>query len=143
MLSLLLVLFSAIPDEIILTDSFDKVELNHFYDYEGKHVFDQIIWYDWDIHNRHTICAWRLVKNSDVVPTLNRESGLYQSLFIDNDILRTVTAKYYSETWTQYDPELVDREFLPKEKRRELQNKKIRKQPSNNLGIFLGYSEYQ
>ena len=24
------------------------------------------------------------------------------------------------ETWTQYDPELVEREFLPKERRKEL-----------------------
>jgi hypothetical protein len=26
------------------------------------------------------------------------------------------------ETWTQYDPELLEREFLPKERRRELRN---------------------
>jgi hypothetical protein len=31
------------------------------------------------------------------------------------------------ETWTQYDPELVEREYLPKERRRELRTVKIEK----------------
>lgn len=138
MFAVLLTLFAAIPNETVLDDSFDRVELNHFYDDEGRHIFDQVIWYDWDIHNRHTIHAWRLVKNPSVIPILNRETGLYQSIFFDNDVLRKVTAKYYIETWTQYDVELVDREFLKKELRRDLQNAKvIKKQLSNDLGIIF------
>ncbi|MEX2026593.1 MAG: hypothetical protein WEH44_04820, partial [Pirellulaceae bacterium] len=31
-----------------------------------------------------------------------------------------VRAATMRESWTQYDPELVEREYLPKEKRREL-----------------------
>lgn len=135
MLSLLLVLFSTIPQDIALSDAFDKVELNHFYDDQGRHVFDQVLWYDWDIHNRHTVGAWRLVKNTGTIPVLNRQSNLYESLFSDNGTFRKVTAKYYSETWMQYDPELVDREFLPKEKRRDLQKvRTIKPQPVDGLG---------
>lgn len=116
-----LLLFSIIPQDLVLTDSFDKVEINHFYDDQGRHVFDQVIWYDWEeIYHRHTVHAWRLVKNKGCIPTLNRQTNLYESLFNDNDLLRKVNAKYMVETWTQHDVELVDRDFLPKEKRREL-----------------------
>jgi hypothetical protein len=34
--------------------------------------------------------------------------------------LRQIYAKQFRETWTQYDPELTEREFLPKDKRRDL-----------------------
>lgn len=118
--AILLLLFSIVPQEQILLDGFDRVEINHFYDDQGRHVFDQVIWSDWDIHNRHTVGAWRLVKLPGIIPVLNNQSNLYESLFNDNDVTRKVTAKYKLETWTQFDPELVDRDFLPKEKRREL-----------------------
>jgi hypothetical protein len=31
------------------------------------------------------------------------------------------------ETWTQYDPELIEREYLPRERRRELRVVKLDK----------------
>lgn len=128
---ILLLLFSIVPQDIVVTDTFDKVEVNHFYDDQGRHVFDQVIWYDWDIHNRHTVGAWRLVKNPGIIPTLNRKTNLYQSIFIDNGEIRKVIAKYIVESWTQHDVELVDREFLKKELRREL-SIPIKKQASNS-----------
>jgi hypothetical protein len=38
----------------------------------------------------------------------------------DGEQIRHIRSKSIRETWTQYDPELVEREFLPKEKRKEL-----------------------
>lgn len=128
-----LLLFSIIPQDIVITDTFDKVEVNHFYDDQGRHVFDQVLWYDWDIYNRHTVGAWRLVKSSGHIPVLNRKTGLYESLFEDHDDYRKVTAKYMVESWTQHDVELVDREFLPKEKRRELSSKEKKKPSTKNI----------
>lgn len=115
-----LLLFSTIPQDDIFVDNFDKAEINHFYDDQGRHVFDQILWSDW-VGNDHRIEAWRLVKSPNVYPRLNRETDKYESVFYDNDLFRKVIAKSLVESWTQYDPELVGRESWPKEKRRDLQ----------------------
>lgn len=120
MFALLLTLFTTITQDDITVDNFDKAEINHFYDDQGRHVFDQVLWSDW-VGNDHRIEAWRLVKSPNVYPKLNRETGKYESIFHDNDLLRKVIAKSLVESWTQYDPELVGRESWPKEKRRDLQ----------------------
>jgi hypothetical protein len=104
----------------------DLVEVNHFYDDQGRHVFDQVIFYDWEAgHSRHMVRAWRLVKNPAQLPQRNWKDGSYSALWYDNDVLRRVQAKSMRESWTQYDPELVEREYLPKEKRKDLQPMKI------------------
>jgi hypothetical protein len=69
--------------------------------------------------------AWRLVKNPAQLPQRNWKDGSYTALWHDNEVLRKVQAKSMRESWTQYDPELVEREYLPKEKRKELQVAKI------------------
>lgn len=160
MYALLLALFSVVPinDVSILEDKFDKVEINHFYDVDGKFVYDQIIWYDWDYEfNQHKVVSWKLVKDSrtdkpenirgreewekrfekdpdilpfnpiffgddPIIPRLDRRTNTYKSIFYHNDFLHKVESKYKSETWTQYDPELVDREFYDKSKRPDLKS---------------------
>jgi hypothetical protein len=49
----------AVKDEVLL------VEVNHFYnDQDGKLVFDQVIWYDWNSkESRYDVVDWRLLKN--------------------------------------------------------------------------------
>ena len=113
------------PQEDVASEQVDLIEVNHFYDDQGRHVFDQVIFYDWaDGHNRHMVRAWRLVKNPAQLPQRNWTDGTYVALWYDNDVLRKVQAKAMRESWTQYDPELVEREFLPKEKRKELRTVK-------------------
>ena len=137
--ALFLLLFAIVPNDHVLHDNFDKVEVNHFYDDQGRHVFDQVLWYDWEkIYNRHTVHAWRLVKLPGQIPTLNRDTDLYESLFDDHDNLRKVTAKYMVETWTQFDPELIDREFLPKERRRELSHPQNTKKSKELIQVIFG-----
>lgn len=114
------------PREDVASEQVDLVEVNHFYDDQGRHVFDQVIFYDWaDGHGRHMVRAWRLVKNPSQLPQRNWKDGTYAALWYDNDVLRKVQAKSMRESWTQYDPELVEREYLPKEKRKDLQPTKI------------------
>jgi len=43
----------------------------------------------------------------------------------DGEQLRNVHSRSIRETWTQYDPELVEREYLPKERRKELRALKV------------------
>jgi len=109
----------SIPRDDVARESVDLIEVNHFYDECGKLVFDQVIFYDWDWNaERYQIRAWRLVKSPAILPV--RDSAGYRSTWQDGLIPRSVTATSFRETWTQYDPELVEREFLPKERRKEL-----------------------
>lgn len=115
--ALLLTVCSILPhDADTLRDQVDVVELNRFYDDEGRHVFDQVIWYDWEI-DRHQVTDWRLVKGHEAPQAMN---GRWASVWYDNDRLRIVEATSKRETWTQFDPELAEREVRPKEKRRGL-----------------------
>ena len=102
-------------------DRCDLMELNHFYDEQGRLVFDQVIFYDWsDDDARHMVRAWRLVKHPSQLPQRDWSGGGYAAVWQDGEVLRHVRAKFFRETWTQYDPELDEREHLPKERRKEL-----------------------
>lgn len=107
--------------ELTLEDRADVAEVNHFYDEQGRLVFDQAIWWEWSpIHERHQCLAWRLIKSPSQLPVPDHERGGFAATWNDGEVIRTVRADSYRETWLQYDPELADREVLPKERRREL-----------------------
>jgi hypothetical protein len=108
------------PQDVV-TEQVDVVELNHFYDESGRLVFDQIIFYDWSpCCERHQVRAWRLVKCRSQIPVRDWDRGGHVATWHDGEVLRSVRAQTCRETWTQYDPELVEREILSKDKRREL-----------------------
>lgn len=112
------------PADEVTVDQVDLVEVNHFYDDQGRLVFDQIIYYDWSaMHNRYQVRDWRLLKTNTQIPLRDWRGGGYVSEWEDfkqRNGLRLVKAKSVRETWTQYDPELIEREFLAQEKRVEL-----------------------
>lgn len=109
------------PREDVARESVDLIELNHFYDEHGRLVFDQVIFYDWSsADSRYNVRAWRLVKNPAQLPQRDWSTGCYSAMWQDGEQLRHVQSKSFRETWTQYDPELVEREYLPKERRKEL-----------------------
>ncbi|TWT30701.1 hypothetical protein [Blastopirellula retiformator] len=92
-------------------DRVDLIEVNHLYDCGGRHVLDQIIFWDWD-RDRFTVRAWRLIKDGNCLPRRNR-NGVYVSYWRDMYTMRKVVAPRKRETWTNYDPEVADREVLP------------------------------
>ena len=105
----------------VAIDQVDLIEYNHFYDEQGRHVFDQLIFYDWSRRDsRYQIRDWRLIKSPTQVPHKDEKRNLYTVTWHDGQVLRQVRAISIRETWTQYDPELVERAVLPKEQRREL-----------------------
>lgn len=112
------------PVSSTAVDSVDLVEINHFFDERGKLVFDQVIFYEWSpAAGRYQVRDWRLLKNPAQIPVRNWRQGNYEAVWHDfksHDMLRKVQAKMVRETWTQYDPELVERDFLSDEKRRKL-----------------------
>jgi hypothetical protein len=112
---LILVALALGPEPQIVVDSVDLLETNHFFDEKGQPVFTQRIFWEMDREGVLRVRDWRLVKP---------EQGHYPIgktfTWHDGNCLRRVYAASVIETWTQYDPELIDREPWPKERRRAL-----------------------
>ncbi len=114
------------PSSPVASDSVDLIEVNHFYDEHGRLVFDQVIFYDWcTSENRYQVRAWRLLKKPSQIPHRNLNTGEYLTTWHDGDVLRRVRASSFRESWTQYDPELREREYLPKDRRGELYKMRV------------------
>ena len=113
--------FGLTPSSDVAAESVDLIEVNHFYDEHGRLVFDQVIFYDWcSAENRYQVRAWRLLKKPSQIPSKNLQTGEYVTTWHDGDVLRCVRAASFRESWTQHDPELREREYLPKDRRGEL-----------------------
>jgi hypothetical protein len=108
----------------------DLIELNHYIDGEGREVFRQVIFYDWSkTHRRFHVRAWRLVKKESQIPQRLWNPNRYQCTWHDDGLLRQVWAPKLKETWTQKDPERVNRQFLPEDQRIPLFGPEIAEQP--------------
>ena len=99
----------------------DLIEFNHFIDKVGREVFRQTVFYDWSkADRRFHVRAWRLVRNDDQVPRQQWDPSRYVCTWQDKHIRRQVSAPQMRETWTQQDPERVNREFLSEDQRQPL-----------------------
>ena len=95
------------------------IEANHYYDENGVHLLDQVIFYEWDaLQSRYQIRSWRLLKSPGQFPRPCDEG--YEAVWREGATQRRVTAPAFRETWTQHDPELMERRWLPRDERREL-----------------------
>ena len=79
-------------------------------------------------HARLLICTANLFfsgsRNQPAqLPRFEHARGIWVCEWFDGGVQRRVEAITVRESWTQYDPELTEREYLPKEKRRELRKK--------------------
>lgn len=103
------------------TETVDTVEVNSLYDEQGRKTFDQVIWWDWNAPTEtYRVRAWRLVKDGKPWAERDWENGGWVCTWMDGDKLRCVRARSLMRTFTQYDPELIDRDWHPKENRKEL-----------------------
>jgi hypothetical protein len=122
------------PTSDFLDETVDLIEINHFHDDEGRPLFDQVLFYDWsNEHGRYQVRDWRLLKSIHQVPLPSAREREFIAVWNDSklrDTLRATKAKIVRESWTQYDPELVEREFLPEHKRRKLMHVPARHQPA-------------
>jgi hypothetical protein len=95
-------------------DRVDGIERNVMYDLDGRLVFQQLIFSDYD-GAAFRVVAWRLDKG-EFLFTENPPAVIW----VDENRLRHVTAKSWRATWTQHDPETEQRDFLPVAERRGL-----------------------
>ena len=112
------------PIEDAVVDRVDLIEINHFYDEQSRLVFDQIMFYEWSAAESHyQLRDWRLLKSPAQIPLRNWRNRDFVAVWHDfksKGVLRKVHARMIRETWTHYDPEIVEREFLSQDRRREL-----------------------
>jgi hypothetical protein len=123
---LLWLLIAVVPVDEALRDHVDLIEINHVYNDLGQPVFDQLIFWEWcSAAARWQVRAWRMAKGAGIdravpLPERDWQRGGYVLLWRDGDRLRIVRAAAVRETWTQYDPEMVEREVWPVDRRRGL-----------------------
>lgn len=134
---ILLLALSVGPEDDILRDTVSVQEYNHFYDEKGKLVFDQIIYYEWQPYAvmredeegkqwpesgwRYQVVDWRLCRGTgNEIPEYNHRLGRWVAVFKDGEAIRRIESASFRETWTQVDPELAERSWLDKDRRRKL-----------------------
>lgn len=117
MITAILLAILPLPDDIV-RDSVSVTEINHYYDHNGCHIFDQIIYWDWE-QDHYSVRAWELLKHESQIPRYIRRREWVTTHF-DGETLRRVRAESFRETWTQWDVELLERDLLPPERRRGL-----------------------
>lgn len=118
------------PDSSITRTQVDLIELNHFMDEEGREVFQQVIFYNWcKVNKRFHVRAWRLIKKENQLPIQQWNPKCFQCTWHDGHLLRQVRATKLRKTWTQQDPERVNRKFLAEDQRIPLFRARVAKRP--------------
>ena len=125
-------------NNMIIREQVDMIEVNHFHDDLGRHVYDQVVFYGWskaagDYHVR----AWCLLDDPSRWPRKNHVSGFYHLNWYDRDqrVHREIVAKHYLETWTQVDPERANKKLLDEKYRTALYRLPSRGQRSPSANI--------
>ena len=107
-------------------ENVDLIELNHFHDEQGRHVYDQVIFYEYSQSTaQHLVRAWCLLEPSELIsrrPTHSHHDDRYHVRWFDPDqnIRRHISSTQYRETWTQTDPERINKRVLDERNRTAL-----------------------
>lgn len=127
---LIAITFGMVPHESVVTDTADVIEVNHYFDENGRLVFDQIIFWEWcDEKQRHQVFAWRFAKQPGQFPVRDWGRNAFVTTWYDRKLLRCVRGASVRETWTQYDPEVHDRSIAAQNLRRGLSRQRTLAKP--------------
>ena len=137
MVTFLLMILGESSSSSVCTEEVDLIELNHFHDCLGRHVYDQVIFYEWsDELQRYHVRAWCLVEDREPVsrrPTRSYTDNRYYVRWQDRDqnLNRRISSQHYRESWTQIDPERANKKLLDERLRTSLVKRTIeRSKPS-------------
>jgi len=107
-----------VPNEPVVDDRADLIEVNHYFDENGELVLDQVIFWQSDgDQGDFRVLDWRFKKSEQQVPRRDWHRGGFVTIWLDGMHLRRVRAPDFRETWEQFDPEVHDRRFLPQHQR--------------------------
>lgn len=86
----------------------DMIELNHYFDDRGQHVFDQVIfWRIEESTRRYQVRGWKICNSQNDYPTRNANGLTELRIGFDSSALR-VRSKVFRESWSHRDPERDD-----------------------------------
>jgi len=105
-------LLLALSNPFTRSEQADLLELNHHYDTQGCHVYDQlIVWRQNPATFRFEVASWTLCDTQGKYP-VRMPSGVYRVTWLDSGKPREVVSRQYRESWTQTDPEREDQRRL-------------------------------
>lgn len=99
----------------VAEETVDLIELNHFHDPCGRHVYDQVIFYQIAPETgQFRVRAWCLVEDRESLsrrPKVDPSTGVARVEWWDDQqqILRRLKSPQFRESWTQIDPERQDK----------------------------------
>ena len=107
-MTLLLAIVSMLPSKTVWVD---LIEANTTY-YATGGKLDQIILWQWssDYRRYDVLCWWEVAKET----WPEKSNGAYQ---IAHPLGKLVRSRFYRRTWTERDPEIEQRKYLPSDKR--------------------------
>ena len=109
------------PVNYLKEDRVDLIEINHYFDTNGKPVLNQLIFHEWnDRRQQFEICDYKLLRSDNHLPLHGMPGQVPYCIWHDDQNLRMVRGRNTIETWTQYDPENRQRKSVPAEIRRGL-----------------------
>jgi hypothetical protein len=113
---LALAILSTIPQDFCVRERVEIIEVNNVFTLDGEPHLKQLVF--WDANGR--CLAWRMFHQGRQYWS---NGAMY---FADGDAIRCITARTVVESWTMFDIETADREYLPANERRELKQAKGR-----------------
>jgi len=123
MLSVLILLSIVKADFNQAVEHVDLVELNHFHDCLGRHVYDQVIFYEWS-HEvaKYHVRSWILVDDAKRIPRRNYSDNTWRVQYPDMEqkLERSITSQHFRESWSQVDPERENKKILDERLRHKL-----------------------
>lgn len=108
-----------VPRSIVKRYTTDSIELNHFYNNEGKLNFSQVIFWEWSEDDQEThVRHWVLLKGNRR-PVIDHARRCVSFTWEEDSHYKTVRANAFHESWTLWDPELDDRSVWGSVKRKK------------------------
>ena len=97
------------------------IEINHRYDDQGRHCYDQMILWDWNAqYRRHHVAAWFLIDPArHEMPRKVGDMWYFTIPKLDGPQVK-IKSKIRRETWTEHDPEREDKKLFDEKYRRGL-----------------------
>lgn len=113
----MLLLLCLITFNPTIVNNVDIIEINHYFGPDNKEIIVQMIFWDWDWDlDNFVVRDWRIHKFARPA----RQRGRYMVQWFDRKKPRRVYANQCIETWTYFDPEVANREILPRHYRKGL-----------------------
>ncbi len=110
----------------------DMIELNHFHNKKGQHVYSQVIFYERLAENgQFRVRSWALIEMRESLNRLPQYDPTVDKVVVDmkmpdGKVVR-LESRLFKETWTDFDPERRDKDKLPEQFRLRLAVEGIKK----------------